>query len=40
MGGGKVVLLFEIIYLFFDQVIFDGQMISIMNSILFQIFCD
>jgi len=40
-GGGKVVLVFEIIYLFLDlQVIFDGQMISIINSILFQIFCD
>jgi len=39
-GGGKVVLVFEIIYLFFDlQVIFDGQIISIINSILFQIFC-
>jgi len=33
-GGGKVVLAFEIIYLFFDiQVIFYGQMIF--NSILF-----
>ena len=41
MGGGKVVLVVEIIYLFFDlQVIFDGQMISMINSILFQIFCD
>ena len=36
MGEGKVVLVFEIIYLFFDlQVIFDGQVISIINSILF-----
>jgi len=34
-GGGKVVLVFEIIYLFFDfQVIFYGQMTSIINSIL------
>jgi len=39
MGGRKVGLVFEIIYLFFDlQVIFDGQMISIINSILFQFF--
>jgi len=34
-GGGKVVLVFETIYLFFDlQVIFYGQMILIINSIL------
>jgi len=34
--GGKVVLVFEIIYLFFDlEVIFFGQMVSVINSILF-----
>jgi len=36
LWGGKVMLVLEIIYLFFDlQVIFYGQMISIINSILF-----
>jgi len=36
LGGVKVVPIFEIIYLFFDlQVIFYGQMTSVINSILF-----
>jgi len=36
LGEGKVVLVFEIIDLFFDlQVIFYGQMSSIIESILF-----
>jgi len=34
---GKVVLVFDIVYLFFDlQVVFFGQMTSIINSIFFQ----
>jgi len=41
LGGGKVVLVFETTYLYLDlQVIFYGQTISIINSILFQIVCD
>jgi len=41
LGGGKVMLVFEIIYLFSDlQFIFYGQMTSIINGILLQIFCD
>jgi len=40
-GGGKVVLVFEIIYLFFNlQVIFYGQMPSIIESTLVSIVCD
>jgi len=36
LGGVKVVSIFEIIYQFFDlQVVFYGQMTSIINSILF-----
>ena len=41
LRGGKDVLVFEIIYLFFDlQGIFYGQMSSIIKSISFQIVCD
>jgi len=40
-GLGKIVLVFEIIYLYFElHVIFYGQMTSIINSILFSIVWD